>query len=71
MEVSNIPEDDSPPHYALNVKTFLDENFENRFIGRVEPISWPTRSPDFSPLDVLPGDDVKDDVYKLVPGNIH
>ncbi|KOC70312.1 hypothetical protein WH47_02815 [Habropoda laboriosa] len=31
--------------------TWLNENFQNKWIGRGGPVSWPPRSPDFSSCD--------------------
>jgi hypothetical protein len=41
----------APPHYVLGVRTYLDEQFPGRWIGRRGPTEWPARSPDLSPLD--------------------
>lgn len=49
-------QDGAPPHYAANVRTFLDETFPNRWIGRRGPIEWPPRSPDLTPMDFFCGD---------------
>jgi hypothetical protein len=41
----------APPHYGVNVRRFLDNQFERRWIGRRGPMEWPPRSPDLTPLD--------------------
>jgi hypothetical protein len=38
------------PHLARNVKMFSNETFPERCIGRSEPMNWPTRSPDLTPM---------------------
>ena len=42
-------QDGAPPHFALIVRTWLDQHFPNRWMGRRGPIVWPARSPDLSP----------------------
>jgi hypothetical protein len=46
-------QDGAPPHYANTLKTFLDQQFTGRWIGRRGPIAWPPRSPDLTTLDFL------------------
>lgn len=45
--------DGAPPHYALEVRQFLNNQFPRRWIGRGEeaPVKWPPRSPDLNILD--------------------
>lgn len=43
--------DGASPHFRLIVRNFLNENFPNMWIGRGGPHAWPTRSPDFNPVD--------------------
>lgn len=47
--------DGAPPHFAQIVRTYLNEVFPNRWIGRRGPIEWPARSPDLTPLDFFMG----------------
>jgi hypothetical protein len=35
------------------VKAFLDQQFPGKWIGRRDPIAWPPRSPDLTPLDLF------------------
>lgn len=44
-------QDGAPPHYAKDVRSWLDNKFPERWIGRRGPIDWPPRSPDMTPLD--------------------
>ena len=41
-----LQQDGAPPHYARIVRDFLNERFNNRWIGRGGPVAWPPRSPD-------------------------
>lgn len=43
--------DGAPPHFAGNVREWLDGVFPGRWIGRAGPVAWPARSPDLTPLD--------------------
>ena len=53
-----------PPHFANFVRTFLDEEFLERWIGRGSPyITWPARSSDLTPPDFSLWGFVKDQVY--------
>lgn len=55
--------DGAPPHFARNVRHHLDRVFEDRWIGRGGPASWPPRSPDFNPLDFYLWGNFKSLVY--------
>ena len=44
-------QDGAPPHFSCFVTDVLNERFPDAWIGRGEPIPWPSRSPDLSPLD--------------------
>jgi len=37
--------DGATPHFARIVRTFLNEQYPNRWIGRGGPIAWPSNSP--------------------------
>lgn len=45
--------DGAPPHYTLNVRNYLNQQYPNKWIGRGNdaPVTWPPRSPDLNPLD--------------------
>ena len=48
-------QDGAPPHFANTDRTFLDQLFHARWIGRESPyIIWPPRSPDLTPPDFFP-----------------
>lgn len=60
-------QDGAPPHYALAVRRFLDEELPNRWIGRRGPVDWPPRSPDLTPMDFFFWGVVKDKVFARKP----
>jgi hypothetical protein len=39
-------QDGAPPHFALDVRAYLDQTFTDRWIGRAGPLAWPPRSAD-------------------------
>lgn len=55
--------DGCPAHYSRNVRSFLNENYRNQWIGRQGPIGWPARSPDMTPLDYFLWGTMKQRVY--------
>lgn len=58
-------QDGAPPHWALDVRAFLDQNFPNRWIGRSSPnMEWPPRSPDLTPPDFFLWGFIKGLVYR-------
>jgi hypothetical protein len=42
--------DGAPPHFCRQVMTYLNQQYENSWIGHRGPITWPPRSPDLTPL---------------------
>jgi hypothetical protein len=56
-------QDRAPPHYGVNVRRFLDNQLERRWIGRRGPMEWPPRSPDLTPLDFFLWGHLKNRVY--------
>lgn len=63
-------QDGAPPHYGLNVRAYLDEEFPNRWIGRRGEIEWPARSPDLNPLDFFLWGHLKSVVYATKPASL-
>lgn len=59
-----LQNDGCPAHYATAVRAHLNEEFPNRWIGRLGPILWPPRSPDLNPLDFFYWGCLKDLVYQ-------
>lgn len=60
-------QDGAPAHFHHNVRTFLDEHYSNRWIGRGGPVLWPSRSPDLNPLDFFFWGYAKNIVYENAP----
>lgn len=56
-------QDGAPPHYAVNVREFLDTNFAGQWMGRRGSVEWPARSPDLSPLDFFLWGHLKSKIY--------
>ncbi|GBN44650.1 hypothetical protein AVEN_47710-1 [Araneus ventricosus] len=55
-QISHIPnifwqQDGAPPHWGKIVRSYLDTQFPQRWIRRDDPLAWPPRSPDLTPLD--------------------
>ena len=44
-------QDGAPAHFAKTVRSWLNNKFNDRWVGRGGPISWALRSPDRSSLD--------------------
>lgn len=59
--------DGAPAHFSAIVREILNENFQQRWIGRGGSIAWPPRSPDLNPLDFFLWGYVKSEVYKVPP----
>jgi transposase len=55
-------QDGAPPHFALQVRNWLDANFNN-WIGRIGTVEWAPRSPDLNPLDFFFWGTLKAQVY--------
>lgn len=59
--------DGAPAHYDRNVRRYLTERFQLRWIGRggvqAGAVNWPARSPDLTPLDFHVWGRAKDLVY--------
>ena len=56
-------QDGAPPHWHRKVRDWLNEFFEERWIGRSGTIPWPARSPDLTPCDLWLWDDLKRKMY--------
>jgi len=57
-------QDGAPPHFARDVRQYLDHQFPQRWIGRGGPIRWAPRSPDLTPLDFFLWGYLKNIIYK-------
>ena len=61
-------QDGAPPHWALDVRAYLNDELENRWVGRAAAaddalLLWPPRSPDLTPLDYFLWGFIKGKVY--------
>lgn len=63
-------QDGASPHYAVQVRAYLDQVFPNKWIGRRGTIEWPPRSPDLTPMDYFLWGHLKNVVYKSRPASI-
>ena len=59
-----LQQDGAPPHFAIDVRKYLDHQFPRRWIGRGGPIRWAPRSPDLTPLDFFLWGHLKNIIYK-------
>lgn len=64
-------QDGAPPHFAINVRQFLNHTFPGRWIGRRGALEWPPRSPDLNLLDYFFWGHLKNSVYATKPENVH
>lgn len=58
--------DGAPPHYSLDVRQYLHDQYPNRWIGRGNdaPVRWPPRSPDLNMCDFFLWGALKTEIYK-------
>lgn len=62
--------DGAPPHTGRNVTAWLNNNFNERWIGRNGPVPWPARSPDLNILDFFFWGSLKQLVYAEQINNV-
>lgn len=60
-------QDGAPPHFAIDVRNYLNEMYPQRWIGRGGPIRWPARSPDLTAPDFYLWGFLKNAVYRERP----
>lgn len=65
METLWLQHDGAPAHYSREVREYLSNTFENRWIGRGGHVAWPPRSPDLTPLDYFLWGALKQEVYAV------
>ena len=58
-----LQQDGAPPHFAADVRRFLDKTFSGRWIGRSGPIRRATRPSDLTSLDFFLWGHLKNVVY--------
>lgn len=59
--------DGAPAHSIRLVRNYLNDTFQERWIGRSGPINWPAQSPDLTPLDFFLCGHIKNHVYQTTP----
>lgn len=55
--------DGAPAHFSVLARAYLDQNYNNRWIGRAGTELWPPRSPDLNSLDYFLWGHLKTLVY--------
>ncbi|XP_076246520.1 histone-lysine N-methyltransferase SETMAR-like [Calliopsis andreniformis] len=60
-----LQQDGAPPHFGQQVRQYLNQRFEGRWIGRSGSIPWPPRSPDLNPFDFFLWGYIKQKVYAV------
>lgn len=63
MRGLHFQHDGAPSHFSLGVRSHLNNEFPNRWIGRGGPQAWPARSPDLTVLDYYVWGHMKQLVY--------
>lgn len=71
IDDSFFQQDGAPPHFALDVREFLNTTFPERWIGRRGPLEWAPRSPDLTPLDFFLWGHLKTLTYKTAPTGVN
>jgi hypothetical protein len=56
-------QDDAPPHYHRDVRSYLNENLPGLWIGQRGSVEYPPRSPNLPPLNFYLWGSLKDVVY--------
>jgi hypothetical protein len=64
LEKVIFQQDGAPPHTCTQVKGLLKNYFKNQVISHGFPVQWPSRSPDFNPLDYWLWGYLKSKVYR-------
>ena len=63
-------QDGAPPRFSKEVRAWLNEKFNGRWIGRAGPVSWAPRSPDLTLLDFFLWRYIKTKVIKTKVNDI-
>ena len=59
-----MQQDEAPPHYDIEVRRWLDQQFPGHWIGRCVPMEWPPMSSDLTPMDFYHWGHLKSIVYQ-------
>jgi len=62
-----LQQDGAAPHFARIVREFLNDNYNERWIGRGDPVNWPPCSPNMTSSDFYLWDFLKDVVFTQRP----
>lgn len=60
-------QDGAPPHFSVQAREELQQQFGNSWISRGGPVHWPARSPDLTPPDFFLWGTIKQYVYAERP----
>jgi hypothetical protein len=60
----------APAHYGEDVRQWLNATNPERYIGCGRPITWPSRLPDLTPMDIFLWGHLKELVYAVPPRTI-
>ena len=63
-------QDGAPPHRSRVVMARLQELFGDRIVALNQPVEWPPRSPDLTPLDFFVWGYLKTKVFQSPPANL-
>ena len=63
-------QDGAPPHRAAEIKSWLQNRFQDRLIAKGMNIEWPPYSPDLTPPDFFLWGHLKSQVYECRPKTI-
>ena len=62
-----LQHDGAPPHYTLCSRQVMNEIFDEKWIGRGDPVAWPPRSPDLISPDCVLWGFVKERIMSVAP----
>jgi hypothetical protein len=62
--------DGAPIHFCRQVRQILDRRYPNSWIRQGEPVNWPARSPDLTPLDYFLWGHLKNYIYREPVNNL-
>jgi hypothetical protein len=68
--MSGVNTMERPVHFCRQVRQILDRRYPNSWIGQGEPVNWPARSPDLTPLDYFLWGHLKNYIYREPVNNL-
>jgi hypothetical protein len=66
-----LMQDGAPPHFALDVRDWLDRRFPGCWLGCRGPHEWPARSHNLTPCDFFLWGWAKEEVYRTKPTTLN